>query len=123
MYENMRRLVSMAAFAVIALGALAGKPVKAFFTVTPKMSCANCEAKIKKNLRYEKGIKSIVTSLDDQIVTITYDDEKTNPQNIIKGFKKIGYTAEIADEKAAADCKKSKKSDCKGKQCPDTKKK
>ena len=29
------------------------------FTTTPQMHCENCENKIKSNLRFEKGIKSI----------------------------------------------------------------
>ena len=27
-------------------------------TTTPQMHCANCEKKIKENIRFEKGIKS-----------------------------------------------------------------
>ncbi len=105
----MKRLFSIIVFAVIAtVGAMAGNPTKAYFTVSPKMSCANCEAKIKKNLRYEKGIKSIVTSLDDQIVTVTYDDAKTSPDKIIAGFKKIGYKATLSQEKATTDNKEAK---------------
>lgn len=34
-----------------------------FFTTTPQMHCAACENKIKNNLRFEKGIKSIETSV------------------------------------------------------------
>ena len=57
------------------------------------MHCANCEKKIKENIRFEKGIKSITTNLKDKTVTIEYDAEKTNVQDIIKGFKKIKYEA------------------------------
>ena len=59
----------------------------------PEMHCANCEKKIKENIRFEKGIKSITTNLKDKTVTIEYDAEKTNVQDIIKGFKKIKYEA------------------------------
>ena len=34
-----------------------------FFTTTPQMHCVACENKIKNNLRFEKGIKSIETSV------------------------------------------------------------
>jgi copper chaperone CopZ len=57
------------------------------------MHCANCEKKIKENIRFEKGIKSITTNLKEKTVTIEYDAEKTNVQDIIKGFKKIKYEA------------------------------
>ena len=62
-------------------------------TTNPEMHCESCENKIKGNLRFEKGIKSIKTDLKSKTVTIQYDADKTNVQNIIKGFKKIKYEA------------------------------
>ena len=65
----------------------------AIFTTNPEMHCESCENKIKGNLRFEKGIKSIKTDLKSKTVTIQYDADKTNVQNIIKVFKKIKYEA------------------------------
>lgn len=48
-----------------------------FFTTTPQMLCAACENKIKNNLRFEKGIKNIETSVPDQTVTVKYNADKT----------------------------------------------
>lgn len=48
-----------------------------FFTTTPQMHCAACENKIKNNLRFEKGIKSIETSVPNQMVTVKYNADKT----------------------------------------------
>ena len=62
-------------------------------TTNPEMHCNNCEKKIKENIRFEKGIKSIKTNLKDKTVTIEYDADKTTVDNIIKGFKKIKYEA------------------------------
>ena len=62
-------------------------------TTNPQMHCANCEKKIKDNIRFVKGIKSIKTSLQDKTVTIEYDADKTTVEGIIKGFKKIKYEA------------------------------
>jgi len=47
------------------------------FTTTPQMHCAACENKIKNNLRFEKGIKSIETSVPDQTITVKYNADKT----------------------------------------------
>lgn len=47
------------------------------FTTTPQMHCAACENKIKNNLRFEKGIKSIETSVPNQTVTVKYNADKT----------------------------------------------
>ena len=76
----------------------------------PEMHCANCEKKIKENIRFEKGIKDIRTNLDDKTVTIEYDADKTNVQNIIDGFKKINYEASEVETKC--DPAKKKEGEC-----------
>ena len=69
-------------------------------TVNPEMHCANCEKKIKDNIRFEKGVKSIKTNIEDKTVTIEYDADKTTVPTIINGFKKIKYEAkEVKKEK------------------------
>lgn len=47
------------------------------FTTPPQMHCVACENKIKNNLRFEKGIKSIETSVPNQTVTVKYNADKT----------------------------------------------
>lgn len=47
------------------------------FTTTPQMHCAACKNKIKNNLRLEKGIKNIETSVPNQTVTVKYNADKT----------------------------------------------
>ena len=78
-----------------------GKDIKTVVLKTqPEMHCENCEKKIKDNIRFEKGVKSIKTNLKDKTVTIEYDADKTNVQNIIQGFKKIKYEAkEVKEQK------------------------
>lgn len=67
-------------------------------TTVPQMHCENCEKRIKENIRFEKGVKKIVTDVEHQTVTITYDADKTTVENIIKGFEKIKYNArEVKD--------------------------
>lgn len=80
---------------------LFGKDIKTVVLKThPEMHCENCEKKIKGNIRFEKGIKSIKTDLKSKTVTIEYDAEKTNVDKIKAGFKKIKYEAtEIKKEK------------------------
>ena len=67
-------------------------------TTDPQMHCEGCEKRIKENIRFEKGVKKIVTDVEHQTVTITYDADKTTVENIIKGFEKIKYNArEVKD--------------------------
>ncbi len=97
----MKRILSLALMLVsltVIANAKAPADTTAIFNVMPKMSCQNCENKIKSNLRFEKGIKSIETSLDSQTVTVVFNPKKTNVENIQKGFKKIGYAATLIPE-------------------------
>ncbi|MBO7128846.1 MAG: heavy-metal-associated domain-containing protein [Prevotella sp.] len=96
-------------FVALALATVCfGKDIKTvILTTQPEMHCANCEKKIKENIRFEKGIKSITTNLKDKTVTVEYDADKTNVQNIIKGFKKIKY--EASEVKKAPASPKEKK--------------
>ncbi len=70
-----------------------------------QMHCQNCEAKIKKNIRFEKGVKSIETSVPNQTVTITYDADKGSKDAIVKGFKKIGYDVKVVSDNKAPEKK------------------
>lgn len=110
----MKHLISLAAALAIAFSATCADVATAVFTVNPPMSCANCENKIKSNLRFEKGLKSITTSLSDQTVTVTYDPAKTTEEKIAAGFTRIGYkatpagsTASVGEKKCAGTCCKA----------------
>ncbi len=69
------------------------------YTTTPQMHCAGCENKIKGNIKYIKGVKSIETDLEKQTVTIKYDSAKTTPEKIVAGFSKIGYEVKEVTQK------------------------
>ena len=89
----MKKLFIFSAMMLTATAALAKDIKTVVLTTNPEMHCNNCEKKIKENIRFEKGIKSIKTNLKDKTVTIEYDADKTTVDNIIKGFKKIKYEA------------------------------
>lgn len=82
----------------------ATEPALAVFTLSPKMTCSNCENKIKSNIRFEKGVKEIITDLKGQTVSIKYDPAKTDKVKLETAFKKIGYTA--SEVKATEDTQK-----------------
>ena len=88
---------------VLMLTAVVGmaKDIKTLVVTTvPQMHCESCENKIKGNLRFEKGVKQIECNIPKQMVTITYDGEKTTPEKIIQSFGKFGYKAtEVKKEK------------------------
>ena len=74
-------------------------------TTTPPMHCESCENKIKGNLRFEKGVKKIETSIPDQTVTIEYDAEKISAEKLIEAFKKFGYEAQDITPKEETESK------------------
>ena len=69
----MKRSVLALAMGLIAITAMAKTIKTTVFTTSPQMHCENCENKIKGNLRFEKGVKKIVTDIDSQTVTVTGD--------------------------------------------------
>ena len=77
-------------------------------TPTPKMHCESCENKIKKNLRFEKGVVKIETSVEAQTVTVTYNPAKTNVENIQAAMKKIGYDTKIVSDHPKEEKQKKK---------------
>lgn len=96
----MKKALSIILLIMMFLGSAYAAPAKnskesatTVFTVSPQMSCQNCENKIKSNLRFEKGVSNIVTDLKAQTVTVTYNPAKTDTDKIVKAFRKIGYTA------------------------------
>lgn len=80
---------------------LGGKELRVLvLTPTPQMHCESCENKIKKNMRFEKGVKKIDTDLEKQHVTITYDPSKNTVAGLQAGMKKIGYETKVVSDTA-----------------------
>lgn len=90
----MKKLFSVIMLAALTLSASAKSDNDTLIvTTTPQMHCANCENKIKEGLRFEKGVRDIITSVDDQTVTIVYNPKKTDKDKLEAAFPKFGYKA------------------------------
>ena len=63
-------------------------------TTIPEMHCSGCEERIKENIRFVKGVKSIQTSVPEQKVTIIYQKNKAKYEDFVKGFGRRGYEIE-----------------------------
>lgn len=101
----MRKVIMTLAITLMGVAAQAKDIKTVIFTTQPQMHCASCEKKIKGNLRYEKGVKRIDTSVEQQKVTVKYDADKTSAEKLQKAFKKFGYEARQvkANEKVKRD--------------------
>ena len=68
-------------------------------TPTPQLHCESCENNIKKNLRFEKGVKEIDTDIKLQTVTVVYDARKNSVEGLRAAMKKIGYDTRVVSDK------------------------
>ena len=107
----MKKVLVLSAMMLTAMVSMAKDIKTVVVTTQPQMHCENCEKKIKGNLRFEKGVKQIECSIDEQRVTITYDADKTNTDAIIKSFGKFGYKATEVKKEVPAE--KGEKKACK----------
>lgn len=94
---TMKKYIIAALMALAATGAAtaAGNDTTAVFKIdcaTP-MHCQNCQNRIAGDLRFEKGVKKVTSSLDTQTVTVKYDKRKNSVGAIIKALAKLGYEA------------------------------
>ena len=106
----MKKLILLAFTLFLAVLTQAQSIKEVVFTTEPDIHCESCVNKIKNNLRFEKGVKAINPDLQTKLVTIQYDSEKTNPENLIKAFAKIKYKATVVEpEKKDKEDKKDKR--------------
>jgi copper chaperone CopZ len=82
--------------------AIDGKKKKKTEEVTFKVSmhCANCQAKIEKNITWEKGVKDLKVELNEQKVTVVYNPKKISEENLKKSIENLGFTCEKIPEEA-----------------------
>ena len=102
----MNRIFLILATIAVSAVALAKDIQTLVLTTDPPMHCESCENRIKKGLRFEKGVKSIATDIDRQRVTVKFDADKNSRQGIISAFDAIGYEArEIAADSVVTNSK------------------
>jgi len=60
------------------------------------MHCSGCEETITTEVKKVEGIKDIKADAKGKIVTVSFDANKTNKDNISKAINKAGYDTEIS---------------------------
>ena len=94
----MKKIILSAMVALMAAGASAETLKTVVVTPSPKLTCQNCEKKVKDNVRFVKGTKKIETSVKENTVTITYDADKAKVADYEAAFKKIGRSITVKEE-------------------------
>ncbi len=59
------------------------------------MYCDACQTKIQQALNKTDGVKSAKVDLNSGSATVTFDDAKVKPEQIIKIIEKEGYKAQV----------------------------
>jgi len=60
-----------------------------------EMSCNACKRSITKSIEQLQGIKKLDINLETKIITVIFDDEKTDELSILNAVIGAGYEAEI----------------------------
>lgn len=55
------------------------------------LHCENCVKKVEENVAFEKGVKDLKVSLEDQTVMLKYDSSKTSEQALKAAIEDLGY--------------------------------
>lgn len=58
------------------------------------LHCAECVKKVMENISFEKGVKDLEVSLEQQTITVTFNPSKTSVETLQKAINKLGYNAE-----------------------------
>ena len=90
-------LIALTAMLLSATQVMA-KDLRTVIFKVEQLCCEKCEAKVKKNIPFEKGVKALKCDIPTKTVSVTYDAEKTNIETLQKGFDKFKYTAEVVKE-------------------------
>ncbi len=62
------------------------------------MTCANCSARIEKELNNQPGVKNANVNLATERATVQYEDSTTDVEKLIASVENIGYGAILFDE-------------------------
>lgn len=55
------------------------------------LHCDSCVEKVQENIAFEKGVKDLKVSLENQTVALKYDSKKTNEETLKAAIEELGY--------------------------------
>jgi hypothetical protein len=108
----MKKIISLFAFIILSITGSKAQIIES--KIITSGQCEHCKETIEKNIRFEKGVKKVAFDEKTHVVTVKYDETKTNLKDIQIAISKLGYDADSisadpkAYEKLNACCKKKK---------------
>jgi mercuric ion binding protein len=93
----MKRLITLAALtpSLFAWGAAQAAEQTVKLAVS-NMYCAACPATVKQSLSAVPGVSKAVVSFEEKTAVVTFDDQKTNVEGLIKATTNAGYASKVA---------------------------
>ncbi len=88
------------AFCLITLASFSLSAKDAEVKIKANMHCASCVTKIENGLKTESGVSTTSADLKSKVVTIKYDDAKTNPESLKKAISGMGFDADVQSDKS-----------------------
>lgn len=86
--------------------------VKIYVAPTPRMHCTTCEDKIRKALQFERGMKDMEFDIENNVLLLVFDQDKTSLEKLAEKMKKIGYEIRIVDTPNGIDESEAPDSGC-----------
>lgn len=69
--------------------------------IQTNLDCESCKKKIENYMAFEKGVTAVSAEVQTKIVTIEYRTKRTSEEKLVEAIKKLGYKAEVIEEKPA----------------------
>lgn len=60
-----------------------------------EMTCDGCKRSITKSINALKGVSKLDIDLETKIITVVFDDTKTDAQQIVNAVIEAGYNADL----------------------------
>ena len=67
-----------------------GKAAIKEVTFHAHLHCGNCVKKVQENIAFEKGVKDLKVSLENQTIMVKYDASKTSEETLKAAIVKLG---------------------------------
>lgn len=91
----MKRLRCAVLAAIVALASTAAWAMKTVTLSVPDMSCSTCPIQVKKALSRVPGVSDASASLEKKEAVVTYDENKTNVEALLKATADIGFPSKL----------------------------
>jgi copper chaperone CopZ len=104
-FKNIAAIILIMAFPVI-LNAKDKEKKTETVVYKTSIDCEACVNKIMSNLPQEKGIKDVKCDLTTKEVTVSFQKDKNNPEQIQRSIEKLGYVAKLTPAQDNKDQKK-----------------